>query len=176
MRTATSIYFTEYLQTVVNQAAPLLRSQVRTHQKSRVIRLCLFFAIFILVLRAFVLPIKVSGNSMYPTYQDGSLRFMNKLSYAAFTPKRGDVVVVQFPAELILKRVIGMPGETVSTRRGQFLIDGKPLPARLKFDSAPYYLAPHKLKADEYFVVGDNREVSIYARVDADQIKGKLLY
>ena len=58
-----------------------------------------------------LLPIKVSGASMTPTYRDGSLNFVNRLSYTHKAPKRGDVVVLRDGEDLILKRVIAMPGE-----------------------------------------------------------------
>jgi signal peptidase I len=153
------------------------RSQIRSLRQSRILRVVMVIFVLVALVRLSVVPIKVSGDSMYPTYHDGALRLMNKWSYAAsLVPHRGDVVVVEFPAELMLKRILGMPGETVSTRKGKILVDGKLSADKVNYDRVPYTITPYKLRTGEYFVVGDNREVSVFARVDKGQIKGKLLF
>lgn len=177
MRTITSLGLHCYSVGLIQNLQSFFRTQFFSLRQSRPLRLSLGFLILISLFRLTVVPIKISGDSMYPTYHDGALRLLNKWSYTAFlTPHRGDVVVVKFPAELMLKRILGMPGETVCTRRGKILVDGNISQDKVNYDRVPYTIAPYKLRSGEYFVVGDNREVSVFARVEKDQIKGKLLF
>ena len=82
--------------------------------------------IAVVVVAAFVLfkfvlvPIQVTGNSMAPTYNHGAVRFVNKLAYLSSEPQRGDVVAVRFEGRevLLLKRVVGVPGDTIEVREG----------------------------------------------------------
>src|SRR5438309_1132689 len=72
-------------------------------------------------------PIKIVGSSMSPTYLDGSMNFINKLSYARHVPNRGDVIALHYEGEVLLKRIIGMPGEQVSIEHGVIQLNGKPV-------------------------------------------------
>ncbi|MCC6821701.1 MAG: signal peptidase I [Verrucomicrobia subdivision 3 bacterium] len=114
------------------------------------------------LLRAFVvIPIRVSGPSMLPTYRAGSVNFVNRLAYLRQEPQRGDVVAIRLAGEsvMFMKRVIGLPGETVSFSRGRFLINGRPLDEPYVKFACHWDFVPDssKLSDDEYYVVGDNR-------------------
>src|ERR1044071_6419341 len=71
-----------------------------------------------------LLPIKVIGASMTPTYRDGTVNLVNRLADAHSSPRRGDVVVLHDGEDLILKRIIALPGETVCFQRGRITING----------------------------------------------------
>src|SRR6185436_17885796 len=81
----------------------------------------LIWVILIVVLyKFFLVGIRVRGQSMEPNFHDGQIKILNRLAYKRHAPKRGDVIA--FHADeynaLILKRIIGLPGETVSIHRG----------------------------------------------------------
>jgi len=113
------------------------------------------------LLQAFYIP----SRSMEPTLRIGDRVLVNKLSYKVHDINRGDIVVFERPKDEppdaikdLIKRVIGLPGETVSTQNGQVYIDGRPLdepylPAGTVTDNLP----PTKVPEDEVFVMGDNR-------------------
>src|SRR5215831_2761166 len=96
--------------------------------------------IVVLVITAFVLtrfvflPIRVDGGSMLPTYKERGVNFVNRLAYLLHEPRRGDVVGIRlaeqsiwFPHFLYMKRIVGLPGETVAFHGGHAFINGKVL-------------------------------------------------
>jgi signal peptidase I len=123
-----------------------------------------------------LLPIKVTGASMTPTYRDGSVNFINRLSYTKSPPKRGDVVVLQDGADLILKRVIAVPGEKVTLEHGVFYINGKPLQDEFSQWRVNWEFDPITLGPNEYFVIGDNRTYSMFGKFNRDHILGKVVF
>jgi signal peptidase I len=124
-------------------------------------------------------PVKVSGQSMMPNYEDGSRHFINKLAYVSTPPQRGDVVGVRTDdGEVYIKRIVGMPGEKLHFEEGEIVIDGKPLQEPyiesripLRFGKPFVHLGPQ-----DYFVIGDNRATSIFRPVRRDNIIGKVVY
>ena len=72
------------------------------------------------VFRFVLLPIRVEGSSMLPTYKDHGVNFVNRLSYSFQEPRRGDVVAIRTTGVSIMymKRIIGLPGEAIEFRRG----------------------------------------------------------
>jgi len=122
-------------------------------------------------------PVKVVGESMMPNYRSGSRHFINKLAYLSNSPQRGDVVAVRNDGEVYLKRIVGLPGETVSFEGGVLHINGRRVPEPYTDARIPPKWRPAlRLDPDEYFVIGDNRGVSAYTPVDAAQIIGKVLF
>jgi signal peptidase I len=121
-------------------------------------------------------PIKVTGASMTPTYRDGSLKFIKSLSYAKRAPKRNDVVILRDGEDLILKRVIAIPGETVTLDHGTFYINGKPLEDEFSKQPVNWESEQVTLGPNEYFVIGDNRTYSIFGKFDRRQIVGKIFF
>lgn len=138
--------------------------------------------LFIIVLIAIILirtflysPIRVNGTSMYPTLQDKEFMILNKIALKDGID-RFDIVVVKTNNTNIIKRVIALPGETVMYKDNKLYINGKVMEdnysktATEDFDNIV-------LKEDEYFVMGDNREVSkdsrIIGPVNIKSIKGK---
>ncbi len=123
------------------------------------------FAAFVLVL---ILGMRTSmiGVSMEPTLYNGQEIFINKLSYLIFAPDRGDVIVFQpngnENAHYYVKRVIGLPGETVQICDGRIYIDGIVLEDFTydKIETEGLAETPYLLGEDEFFVLGDNRNNS----------------
>jgi signal peptidase I len=138
------------------------------------------WAALIIVLFKFVLiGIRVRGQSMEPNFHDGQIKFINRLAYLRHPPRRGDVIA--FRAEeydaLILKRVIALPGETISIHgRGDIYIDGKLLVEPYETKGRTSYRGSESLKPDQYFLFGDNREVSERYYKYNYQILGKVLF
>jgi signal peptidase I len=141
---------------------------------------CLAAAAFV-IFRFILLPIRVTGGSMEPTYHDGRINFINQLAYHRHEPRRGDVVGVRFagPSRMLLKRVVGLPGELIGFQNGRVTVNGEALDEPyLKFrsDWARY---PVQVGPDEYFVVGDNRSMPIenhmFGIAKRERIIGKTL-
>ena len=141
-------------------------------------RVTLLLAVAVLSFRALLVPIRVSGNSMAPNFQDGGLNFVNKWAYTKEHPTRGDVVAVRTadPKVIYIKRVIGLPGETVTIRGGEVTVNGKTLTEGYADARVPFPVGPMKLSSSSYFVIGDNREVTIFGPVPESQIIGKVLF
>ncbi len=104
----------------------------------------------------------VDGNSMQPNFETGQYVLVDRLSYLLGAPARGDVVVLispEAPHDDLIKRVIGLPGETVTVEAQQVWVDGEPLDEPY-IQTAPRYTGTWALGPDEYFVLGDNRNNS----------------
>lgn len=110
---------------------------------------------------------RVSGQSMETTLQDGDNLIVDKLSYRFHDPSRYDIIVFPYKYEentFYIKRIIGLPGETVQVKDGYTYINGKKLTSdiygREVMDEPGIAEEPIKLGSDEYFVLGDNRNHS----------------
>jgi signal peptidase I len=121
----------------------------------------------------------VFGQSMEPNLHPQERLVIEKVSYRFHTPERFDIVVIDLPQmnELLIKRVIGLPGETIEIRRGIIYINGQPLkePVKHGLDGATY--PPTTLPPMSYFVLGDNRGNSndsrVFGPVRLENIVGK---
>ena len=106
--------------------------------------------------------VRVDGFSMRPTLQDGEYILVNKLAYKTGEPHRGDIVVFIFPVdpqEDLIKRVIGLPGETVAIHSGTVSVNGIQL-AEPYIASPPAYDDEWVVPEGQLFVLGDNRNDS----------------
>lgn len=135
----------------------------------------------IVVMKFVLAPIRVTGISMEPTFHNGHITFLNRLSYSRTQPARGDIVGIRFWGDrvLLLKRIVGLPGETVSFFEGNVVVDGKPIPEPYLKNPSNWKLPPVHLGPDEYFVVGDNRSMDAQDHEKGvrkkSQIVGKVL-
>lgn len=129
-----------------------------------------------------LLPVRLEGISMLPTYRDGALNFANRLAFLWRQPSRGDVVAIRMagPRVLYVKRIIGLPGERVEIAGGTVLIDGRPLVEPTVVYKAPWNVPAVTLGDDEYFVVGDNRAMVArnhdFGLVKRERIVGRMLF
>lgn len=153
----------------------------------------LIFALMIaaLVVVFVVQPVKVEGTSMLPRLHDGERIFVNKLIYYdeyRWAPRveRGDIVVFWFPddpSKSYIKRVVGLPGDTVEIREGRVRINGSELEESYldpRFNASPRSQPPVYVRPNYYFVMGDNRDNSSDSRswglVPKKYIYGKALF
>jgi len=147
--------------------------------KVTLVRAAVLAVLCILGYNASLLHIRVEGISMLPTYQDGSAHFVNRLAYLWHEPRRGDVVSIRLAGVhlMYLKRIIGLPGETVAFASGRVLISGEVLDEPYEKLPCDWDIPPEKLGPDEYFVVGDNRSMPArdhkFGKVDRNRIVGK---
>jgi signal peptidase I len=155
--------------------APERRSTARTLGEWAVVLVLALLAAF--VIRTFVFQtFYIPSGSMEPTLQVGDRIIVSKLSYDIHDPHRGDIIVFHAPAREasvcadpsikdLVKRIIGMPGETISSQGNTILINGKPL-AQPWFAPVPLGppIQPTKIPANSYFVMGDNRTNSCDSR------------
>lgn len=138
------------------------------------VKYALIAAVIILPIRTFIAqPFVVSGNSMYPTFHNGEYLIVNELAKYQGDYHRGDVVILRYPndpSKYFIKRVIGLPGETVTIQSGVVSISSdtqqtpvvltEPYVQNKKMDSSS-----RTLDKDEFFVMGDNRAQSSDSRI-----------
>ncbi|MEO8082898.1 MAG: signal peptidase I [Ardenticatenales bacterium] len=125
----------------------------------------------------------VEGTSMEPNFFSGEWVMVNKLAYRVGAPKRGDVIVFHAPDAVdkdYIKRVIGLPGETVQVRSGTVYVDGEAIdePWLPRVDTTAF--GPYPIPDGDLFVMGDNRPASSDSRLwpvaglGEDRIVGKV--
>jgi signal peptidase I len=143
-----------------------------------VARAALWAGLLVIVFKFVLQGISVRGESMEPTYHSGQVKFINRLAYVRGKPKRWDVVAVRAPGmkAVYLKRIVALPGERLTIRQGDIHINGQRLEE--PFAQGKTIISPTDtvLEANQYFVIGDNRQISdAWLKYDY-QILGKLLY
>jgi signal peptidase I len=123
---------------------------------------------------------RVEGYSMEPTFPDGEYIVVNKLTYRFVSPHRGDVVVFrnpQMPDRLYIKRILGLPGDTVEIRGGRVYINGSVLEETPDFAAILCEDYSVTVPDGRYFVIGDNRTATsgshTFGLVPRDNIVGK---
>ena len=138
--------------------------------------------LLIIIIRTFIVtPIRVNGDSMNPTLKDGEIMILNKIGYSINGVERFDIVVVDYNGDKLIKRVIGLPGETLKYENNVLYINGQEVEEPYLNESTEDFnitsLGYSKIPRDCYFVLGDNRDDSKDSRiigcVSEKQIKGK---
>lgn len=136
---------------------------------------------FVLIAAAIVFPIRlfiaqpfiVSGASMDPTFRNGQYLIVDEISYRIVSPVRGDVIIFRYPKnpkEFFIKRIVGLPGETVSINGNNITIikaDGSTVPLTEAYvvNHGNGSTNSYSLQPDEFFVMGDNRPESSDSRI-----------
>lgn len=131
----------------------------------------------------FVDPVRVDGTSMDTTLSNGEIMLLNKIVYKKEEIKRFDIVVIKEEDKHIIKRVIGLPGETIEYKDNVLYINGKemkdPYPSTKTDDFSIEDVGHTKIPGDTYFVMGDNRSDSLDSRypsvgvIKKEQIVGR---
>jgi signal peptidase I len=106
--------------------------------------------------------VRVDGFSMIPTLQDGEFVLVSKLNYQFGKPERGDIIVFHYPMDPeqeLIKRVIGLPGDTIGVQNGRVSVNGQVLDEPY-IAATPTYSGEWQVPDDQLFVLGDNRNDS----------------
>jgi signal peptidase I len=143
-----------------------LRHEIRVWTRDLLIAIGLALVIIVFLYQ----PVKVEGTSMAPLLSDQERIFINKFVYRFEAIHRGDVVVFWYPldrSKSFIKRVIALPGETVTIRQGVVTVNGTVVPEPYvppQYEDVSDY-GPTRVPADSYFVMGDHRISSNDSRV-----------
>jgi signal peptidase I len=135
-----------------------------------------------LVFRFILLPVRIQGESMEPTYRNGSVNFINQQAYRYRKPHRGDVIGVKFSGKhlMLFKRIVALPGEAVAIEQGLVMINGQPLAEPYVKHRTNWVLSARRMGPEEYFVIGDNRgmpqQYHEFGAAEASRIVGKVLW
>src|SRR6059058_3594143 len=147
-------------------SANTLRKELRVWTRDLLIAIGLALVIIVFLYQ----PVKVEGTSMAPLLSDQERIFINKFVYRFEPIQRGDVVVFWYPLDhtkSFIKRVVGLPGETIEIRQGVLYVNGKAIPEPYV---PPQYednsdFAPKTVPENSFFVLGDHRISSNDSRV-----------
>lgn len=129
--------------------------------------------VIVILIRTFIAtPIKVNGSSMYNTLDGSEFMILNKMDKKI---ERYDIVVVDTPNDELIKRIYGLPGEKISIENNTIFINDKKIEDIYAYGETSNYESI-TLGDDEYFILGDNRAVSLDSRtigpIKKSQIKG----
>lgn len=132
--------------------------------------------IIIVLIRQYLFkPFYVKGASMEPTFRDDEYLIINEIDYHLHQPQRGDIIVLRYPndpKQYFIKRIIGLPGETILIQNGGVWIVNDQHPNGFQLVESAYLAADVQtagaeripLSADQFFVLGDNRSASLDSR------------
>lgn len=157
------------------------RVLVGRNPRNTLVRAVVWVVVLVIIAKFVLVPIRVQGISMLPTFPSKGIKFINCCAYLFHPPQRGDIVAIETTGRhvMLCKRIIGLPGETIAFHEGRVLINGEPL-------SEPYVKFPcnweqpsELIGPDEYYVVGDNRSMDFFqhdqGRADRHKIVGKVV-
>lgn len=133
--------------------------------------------VVVVLIRTFlVTPARVDGESMESTLYNGEVVLLNKIDLKTKGLKRFDVVVFKYNKDLLIKRVIGLPGETVEYINNELYINYKKVDIPFEFEDTKDF--KYEVPNNEYFVLGDNRDNSkdsrYFGSINLKNIKGKV--
>ncbi|MEG1548051.1 MAG: signal peptidase I [Clostridia bacterium] len=155
----------------LTKASEELHKQDSDYRRTANVEFVLFFILVLtiaLAIRMFVFePVRVSGDSMYPTLHNGERMFVTKTDYWFEEPQRGDIIICYYPGETqtCVKRIVGLPGDIVQVYNGAMHINNE------IFDESEYWngyidsvTLPVSVPEGCVYVVGDNRNFSLDSR------------
>lgn len=152
------------------------------------VKMIVFVVVAVLVVNRFlIINAQIPSESMEKTIMTGDRIFGNRLAYINKDPQRFDIIIFEYPddpSQYYIKRVIGLPGETVEIADGKVYIDGSKTPLRDDFtpEIPVGSYGPYEVPDGSYFVLGDNRNYSKDSRfwentfVGKDAILGKAVF
>jgi signal peptidase I len=171
MQTAVEVVTTAPTETeaILKPPSNLLREIVET---------ALLTAIIFLVVNAIIGRFRIESVSMQPNLYEGEYVIVDKVSYSLSSPRRGDIIVFEKTGQPdLIKRVIGLPGDTVEVRPGQVLVNGIALVEPYIANPPNYTFGPVQVEPDRFFVMGDNRSNSsdshVWGTISRDVIVGR---
>jgi signal peptidase I len=149
--------------------------------KKRIIRIVVIAGCAWLLFSFVLIPLKIRGQSMEPTYHDGGFTFCWRQRFLFSPVKRGDVVAIRFAGRhvMLLKRVVALAGDTVGFRNGILYVNGSRVDEPYIRFRSNWNLPPRTVEPGRVYVVGDNRGVPMqrhhFGQVDAQRIMGGVL-
>jgi signal peptidase I len=128
----------------------------------------LFAFILAFLIKSFILQISyIPTGSMIPTLNNGEAVLVVRIPYYFREPRRGEIIVFKYPlnpSQEYVKRLIGLPGDTIEIKHGNVYVNGELLKEDYVKRKDDYNYGPIKVPKDSYFVLGDNRPVSVDSR------------
>lgn len=170
-----------------NRPAKMTKSEVKREIMEWILILEIAIVIAVVVNMFLIVNAVIPSASMETTIMTGDRIFGNRLAYKNQSPQRGDIIIFKYPddeSQLFIKRVIGLPGETLEVRDGRVYIDGNSTPLEepyVQVDPVGDY-GPVTIPEHGYFMMGDNRNKSADSRfwkhpfVMEDKILGKAVF
>ncbi len=134
-----------------------------------------------LIFTYLLIPMRIQGRSMEPTYKDGSFAFCWRPKYLYAEVKRSDIVTVRLSGKntMFLKRVIGLSGDTIEFKNGMLIRNGTEVQEPYVKYRNPWNLKPRTVEAGHVYVVGDNRGTSMsrhrFGHVNQNRIMGGVI-
>lgn len=128
-----------------------------------------------------LIPLRIQGLSMEPTYSDRSFAFCWRLQYLFSPPKRLDVVTLRYAGRsvMLLKRIVALPGETVEFRKGLLYVNGNLIEEPYLRHRSEWELPPRTVAPGHVYVVGDNRGTPMarhrFGEIDMNRIVGGVI-
>jgi signal peptidase I len=162
-------------------STPIRRFLFPSLNKRFLIRLILVALACYLIFGHLLIPLRIQGLSMDPTYRNGSFAFCLRLRYLFSQPERFDVVTVRFSGRsvMLLKRIVALPGETVEFRKGILYVNGNLIEEPYVRHRSDWELPPRTIAPGHVYVVGDNRgtpmAVHKFGEINMNRIVGGVL-
>lgn len=145
------------------------------------IRLTLVAAVTWFACTRVLVPMRIHGISMEPTYHDGDFGICWRLRYLFHPPQRGDIVAVRFagPSAVLLKRVVALAGDEVAFRGGTLYVNGIAQDEPYTAKPCDWELPPRRVESGKVYVVGDNRSLPIedhvFGQTETKRVIGTIL-
>lgn len=121
----------------------------------------------------------VSGDSMAPTLTSGDLLIVDEKAYTRAGPARGDIIITHYSKGLVVKRIVGLPGEEVEVCRGKLYVNGSPVNESHPITPGDLNVGKGKLSESDFATLGDNRAVpsvlAVHPIVTRPDILGKVV-
>lgn len=121
----------------------------------------------------------VVGESMLPTLHPGELLLVDRRAYTHSTPQRGDVILARYHSDIIVKRIVGLPGEELELRQGILYVDGLAADEHHGIKKGALDVAKGKLGDDDFATLGDNRAIpaaiAVHPILSRAEILGKVI-
>jgi signal peptidase I len=159
----------------------LQRITVGRNPKVTLIRIAVLIVFCFVFFHYILLPFRVEGISMEPTFHNHAVRFINRLVYRFHEPQRGDVVAISTSDidVMYMKRIVALPGEMIGFHRGHVVVNGREFEEPYVKKISNWEIPAELLKPGEYYCVGDNREMPerdhYKGRAERERIVGRVI-